>query len=58
VSRPRGTGIEIYVTAAPRYSIEVTARDYKIAEDVLRRAVETAIKGITQSGGEGSFKRE
>lgn len=58
VSRPRGTDIEIYVRAAPRYSIEVTARDYKIAEDVLRRAVETAIKGITRSGGEGFFKRE
>ncbi|KYH39667.1 MAG: translation initiation factor IF-2 subunit alpha [Candidatus Bathyarchaeota archaeon B26-1] len=58
VSRPRGTEVKIHVKAAPRYSIEVTARDYKIAEDVLRRAVENAIKSITLSGGEGSFKRE
>ncbi|RJS84592.1 translation initiation factor IF-2 subunit alpha [Candidatus Bathyarchaeota archaeon] len=58
IKKPRGTGINIYVTAAPRYSIVVTAGDYKTAEEVLKRAVETALTTITKYGGKGSFTRD
>ncbi len=58
IKKPRGTGINIYVTAAPRYSIVITAGDYKTAESVLKKAVETALTAIKRSGGEGSFSRE
>ena len=57
VEKPRGVDVNIYVIAAPRYRIEVSARDYKEAEDVLKRAVEVAINRITEAGGQGTFRR-
>lgn len=50
--------IDIYVTASPKYRIEVSAENYKKAEQILQNAAETAIKRIKEVGGEGSFKRE
>jgi len=58
VKKPQGVGVDVWVVAAPRYRIEVSAEDYKEAEKVLQRAVETAIKNINEAGGRGSFERE
>jgi len=58
VERPEGTSVKAYVLGAPRYRIEVSAKNYKDAERVLEMAVQTALKRIKTAGGEGSFKRE
>lgn len=50
--------VEAYTIGAPRYRIEVTAENYKDAEAVLSKAVETAIATIKEAGGTGSFQRE
>jgi len=50
--------VEIKYVGSPRYSVKVTAPDYKIAEDVLRRTSEVAISAIEGMGGSGQFLRE
>lgn len=42
---------------APRYRIEVTAKDYRAAEDALKKAAEVALKTIAEEGGFGAYKR-
>ncbi|MEM1586595.1 MAG: translation initiation factor IF-2 subunit alpha [Candidatus Bathyarchaeia archaeon] len=54
----RGANVNIYVVAPPKYHIEVTAKDYKEANAILKRAAETAIDMITKLGGQGSFTPE
>lgn len=58
VGGPREAKVHVHVISPPRYRIEVLADDYKEAERVLKKATETALKKITKSGGEGTFKRE
>ncbi|MGQ9543785.1 MAG: translation initiation factor IF-2 subunit alpha [Candidatus Bathyarchaeia archaeon] len=53
IKTPRGTKIDIYTTGAPRYKIEVTARDYSEAEKILKQAVNEAIETIKSMGGTG-----
>jgi translation initiation factor 2 subunit 1 len=55
---PRDADVGIYVVGAPRYRVEVSAKDYKEAEKLLQRIFETAIQSLEKSGGQGSFKRE
>ena len=50
--------IEFSVIAAPRYSLEVAAENWKRAEEVLEKVSEKVIANITRAGGHGSFKRE
>jgi translation initiation factor 2 subunit 1 len=50
--------IEFYVIAAPRYSVEVSADNWKRAEELLEKVSESVITNITKAGGQGSFKRE
>jgi translation initiation factor 2 subunit 1 len=50
--------IEFYVIAAPRYSIEVSADNWKQAEDLLDEVSQNVVTNITKAGGNGSFKRE
>jgi len=57
VRTSRGADIRIYVVSPPKYRIEVTARDYKEANNIMKRATETAISSITKAGGEGLFER-
>lgn len=57
VEKPRGTKVDVHVIAAPRYRIEVSARDYKEGEALLKRAVDTALNFIKDTGGQGSFSR-
>jgi len=57
VEKPEGTKIHVYVVAAPKYAIEVQAKDYKEAESILQKVSEKAIKTITKAGGTGAFQR-
>lgn len=50
--------IEFSVIAAPRYSLEVAAENWKRAEEVLEKVSEKVIANIIKAGGHGSFKRE
>jgi translation initiation factor 2 subunit 1 len=50
--------IEFSVIAAPKYSIEVSADNWKRAEEVLDKVSQNIIDDITQAGGHGTFKRE
>ena len=58
IEKPSDVEVDIWLVAAPRYCIEVSAENYKEAERVLQRAVETALKDISKAGGRGSFERE
>jgi translation initiation factor 2 subunit 1 len=51
------TSVKIYAVSPPRYRIEVTARDYKAANSVMRKATQVAVDGIAKSGGYGTFER-
>ena len=50
--------LRFYVIAAPKYSIEVLADNYKHAEDAFQRIAQNIVSGVTTAGGQGSFKRE
>ncbi|HUW47361.1 MAG TPA: translation initiation factor IF-2 subunit alpha [Patescibacteria group bacterium] len=50
--------IEFCVIAAPRYSVEVAADNWKRAEELLEKVSESVVTNITKVGGYGSFKRE
>ncbi len=50
--------VRFYVIAAPKYSIEALAENYKCAEDVLQKVSQTVITNITKVGGQCSFIRE
>ena len=50
--------IEFCVIAAPRYSVEVSADNWKRAEELLEKVSESVVTNITKAGGHGSFKRE
>lgn len=55
--RARGGNVEITYMGAPRYRIEVTARDYRTAEEILRETAKNIIDSIVKAGGAGSFSR-
>lgn len=50
--------VRFYVMAAPKYSIEVSAPNYKRAEDVFEKVAQAVVTNVTKAGGTGSFKRE
>jgi len=50
--------IEFYVIAAPRYSVEVSADNWKRAEELIEKVGENVVENITKAGGHGTFKRE
>ena len=50
--------IEFYVIAAPRYSVEVSADNWKRAEELIEKVGENVVENITKAGGHGAFKRE
>jgi translation initiation factor 2 subunit 1 len=50
--------IEFYVIAAPRYSVEVSADNWKRAEQLLDEVSQSVVENIKSAGGQGSFKRE
>jgi len=54
----QGASVNIYVIAAPKYRIEVSAENYREAEQFLKRAADTALESVTKAGGQGTFVRE
>ena len=50
--------VRFYVMAAPRYSVEVLAANYKRAEEVLQKVTQAVVSNVAKAGGTGSFKRE
>ncbi len=57
VKKPKDVDVKIYVFGAPKYRIEVTARNYKDAEKTLESTTNAILNSVVTSGGEGSFKR-
>ena len=58
VHKVKDAKVEFAVVAAPRYSIEVAADNWKRAEEVLDKVSQAVVANITRSGGTGSFKKE
>jgi translation initiation factor 2 alpha subunit (eIF-2alpha) len=56
--KSRDSKIEFYVVAAPKYSVEVAADNWKRAEELLQKVSQTVVTNVTKAGGSGSFKRE
>lgn len=50
--------IEFSVIAVPKYSVEVSADNWKRAEELLEGVSQCVVTNITKAGGHGSFKRE
>jgi translation initiation factor 2 subunit 1 len=57
-AKAKNAKIEFYVIAAPKYSVEVSADNWKRAEELLNEVSQCVIANITGAGGLGSFKRE
>ena len=55
---PKDIDIRFHVIAAPKYSVEVLAENYKRAEDVFQKVSQSVVANITTAGGQGSFRRE
>jgi translation initiation factor 2 subunit 1 len=56
--KTRDSKIEFYVIAAPKYSVEVAAENWKRAEEILQKVGQAVVTNVTQAGGQGSFRRE
>ena len=56
--KARNAKIEFYVIAAPKYSVEVSADNWKRAEDLLDEVSQNVVTNISEAGGHGSFTRE
>lgn len=50
--------VEITCIGSPRYRVVITADEYKIAEEVLKKVSDTVVKTLTKSGGIAVLKRE
>jgi translation initiation factor 2 subunit 1 len=56
--KTRDADVRFYVIAAPKYSIEALAENYKRAEEVFQKAAQSVVSNITKVGGQGTFRRE
>jgi len=56
--KPKDTEVRFYVIAAPRYSVEVLAENYKRAEEVLQKVSQSVVSNVVKAGGQGTFRRE
>ena len=56
--KTRDSKIDFHVIAAPKYSVEVAAENWKRAEELLQKVSQTVITNVTEAGGQGSFRRE
>jgi translation initiation factor 2 subunit 1 len=56
--KSKASKIEFSVIAAPRYRVEVSADNWKSAEDLLENVSQDVVTNITKAGGQGSFKRD
>ena len=58
IEKPPEASVRVYSVSPPKYHIEVSAEDYKVAEKLLDEAVQRTLKSITKAGGVGTFQRE
>lgn len=56
--RPKDADVRFHVIAAPKYSIEVLAENYKRAEEVFQTVSQRVVDNVVEAGGQGSFRRE
>ncbi len=56
--KTKNASVTFNVIAAPKYSIEASAENYKRAEDVLQKTAQSVVTIVSKSGGQGSFRRE
>jgi translation initiation factor 2 subunit 1 len=56
--KPKDADVRFYVIAAPKYSVEVSAENYKRAEEVLQKISQSVVSNIVEAGGHGTFRRE
>jgi len=56
--KTKDADVRFYVIAAPKYSVEVLAENYKRAEEILQKVAQSVITNITKAGGQGTFRRE
>ena len=56
--KPKDADIKFCVIAAPKYSIEAIAENYKRAEDILQKSAQSVESYIAQAGRQGTFRRE
>jgi translation initiation factor 2 subunit 1 len=56
--KSRDAKLRFYVIAAPKYSIEVMAENYKNAEAALQKVAENVVASVVKEGGQGVFRRE
>lgn len=56
--KPKDADVRFYVIAAPKYSVEVSAENYKRAEEVLQKISQSVVSNIVKAGGHGTFRRE
>jgi translation initiation factor 2 subunit 1 len=56
--KTRDSKVEFYVIAAPKYSVEVAADNWKRAEELLQKVSQAVVTNVTKAGGSGSFRRE
>jgi translation initiation factor 2 subunit 1 len=57
-TRRKDITLDANLIGSPRYRFSVQAKDYKIAEKVLNKAVNATITAIEKGGGEGYFEED
>jgi translation initiation factor 2 subunit 1 len=56
--KTKDASIEFYVIEAPKYRIEVSAENYKRAQEVIQKTAQSVVKDIASAGGQGTFRRD
>jgi len=56
--KTKDTEVRFYVIAAPKYSVEVLAENYKRAEEILQKVSQSVVSNAVKAGGQGTFRRE
>jgi translation initiation factor 2 subunit 1 len=56
--KTKDADVRFYVIAAPKYSVEVSAENYKRAEEVLQKVAQSVVSNVVKAGGQGVFRRE
>ena len=56
--KTKDADVRFYVIAAPKYSVEVLAENYKRAEEVIQKVAQSVVSNVVKAGGQGTFRRE
>ncbi|RWX73248.1 MAG: Eukaryotic translation initiation factor 2 alpha subunit [Candidatus Methanosuratincola subterraneus] len=54
---PKVANVEVYTLGAPRYRIEISAKDYRVAEEQMKSAFEAIANTFRKLGGTAEFVR-